>query len=321
MFTSILFLLLGLTLIIFGADILTTGAASLARRFRISELVVGLTVIAVGTSAPELVVSSLSAANGDGDMAIGNVIGSNIFNILIILGITSLITNIRLSKNNVRKDIAFVLISAVIMVLFALSNSLLGFGANGISRLGGVLLLLFYGAFIAYTIRMAMKQRTKETNKATETKEKKVWVTVVMIIGGLVGLVYGGELFLDHAKNLATMAGISNSVIAITIMAGGTSLPELASCIAAARRGKAQMALGNVIGSNITNIFLVLGTSAVIKPLALGTITHVDLAMLVISSLLLFITAFTFKKAHIDKIEGGVFILIYLGYIIYTVSS
>lgn len=321
MFISILFLLLGLCLIIFGADILTTGAASLARRFRIPELVVGLTVIAIGTSAPELVVSSLSAANGNGDMAIGNVIGSNIFNILMILGVTALITNVRLSKNNIKKDIAFVLISSIIMVLFSLSNSLLGLGQNGISRLGGVVLLLLFVTFIAYTIRMAMKQRIKEPTKAPMTKEKKVWVTVLMIIGGLIGLVYGGDLFLEHAKSLATMAGISNSVIAITIMAGGTSLPELASCVAAARRGKSQMALGNVIGSNITNVFLVLGTSAVIKPLELGGITDVDLAMMVISSLLLFVTAFTFKKAHIDRIEGGLFILIYLGYIIYTVNS
>lgn len=321
MVVTIFFLLLGLVLIIFGADILTTGASSLARRFRVSELVVGLTIIAIGTSAPELVISALSAASGNGDMAIGNVIGSNVFNILVILGVTSLITNVRLSKNNIKKDVVFVMISSVVMVLFSLFNSIFGIGTNNISRFGGVLLLLFFAYFIFYTIQIATKQRSKESVNTQSIKEKRVWVTLVMIITGLFGLVYGGDLFLENAKNLAVMAGISNSVIAITIMAGGTSLPELASCISAARRGKTQMALGNIIGSNISNIFLVLGTSAAIKPLNLGGITSIDLTMVIVSALLLFITAFTFKKAQIDKIEGLLFILIYLGYVTYMVFS
>lgn len=329
MITELLLLVLGLVLILFGANYLTEGSANLARHFKISELVVGLTVIAIGTSTPELVVSALSAGQGSGDMAIGNVAGSNIFNILVILGITSLVTNVKLSRDTMKRDLSIMLVATAMMIFFSYFNSIFGLGENRISRLGGAILLASFIVFMVITLRSALKSRGSAVNKplssdTTRTKklrERKLAIMLVMIVGGLAALVIGGELFLDNAKALAHRAHISESVIAITLMAAGTSLPELAASIAAARKGKAQMALGNVIGSNISNIFLVLGTSAMIRPLGLGNISGVDLGMVALSALLLFLSAYTFKKFKIDKIEGTVFILLYVAYTVYILLA
>ncbi len=315
---DILLLIAGLALILGGANFLTDGSAALAQRFRVPEFIIGLTIVAVGTSTPELVVSVLSALGGQSDVAIGNVVGSNIFNVFVILGICALVRPLSLSQGVVRRDSPFGLVVSLLL-LAAASDVFLGLGdANRISRGEGVAMLLLYVALMVVTVRAA--GRTDAADEEADRPNMPVWLTVVMILGGLAGLIFGGELFLDSATSLARSMGISESVIAITLVAGGTSLPELASSIVSLVKGKADMALGNVIGSNIANILLILGLSATITPLQLGGITHVDLAMVVLSSLWVFLAAFTFRRHAIDRYEGALFLLIYAGYIWWLVG-
>ena len=314
----ILLIIIGLALILAGANYLTDGAAALAQRLKMPEFVIGLTIVAVGTSTPELVVSAMSAINGSSDIAIGNVVGSNLFNVFIILGICTLITPLALSGSTIRRDIPIAVAASLIM-LAALSDSYLGISEiNKIGRLEGVIMLIIYFALMAYTIRLARKEQSKEE----QPKEKlmPLWLSLVMIVGGLGGLVYGGNLFVDNAILLAQRLGVSESVIAITLVAGGTSLPELASSIVSLVKGKADMALGNVVGSNIANILLILGSCATITPLTLGGITIVDILMVLLSSLLLFVSAFTFQRKAIDRYEGVIFLIIYVVYIWYLIQ-
>lgn len=320
---DILLLILGLALILGGANFLTDGSAALAQRFRVPEFIVGLTIVAVGTSTPELVVSVLSAAAGNSDVAIGNVVGSNIFNVFVILGICALIAPLPLTGGNIRRDIPFVTAASVLLLLFT-SDRLLGLGqADAIGRIDGIIMLLLYIALIRYTIRAEERtavQATPETAAAGKPQRgKAMWLIVVMIVGGLAGLVFGGELFLRSATAIARALGVSESVIAITLVAGGTSLPELASSVVSLIKGKADMALGNVIGSNIANILLILGLSATINPLTLGGITRIDLLVVLLSSVLLFVSAFTFRRKAVDRWEGFLFLVIYALYIGYLI--
>lgn len=320
---DILLLILGLALILGGANFLTDGSAALAQRFRVPEFIVGLTIVAVGTSTPELVVSVLSAAAGNSDVAIGNVVGSNIFNVFVILGICALIAPLPLTGGNIRRDIPFVTTASVLLLLFT-SDRLLGLGqADAIGRIDGIIMLLLYIALIRYTIRAEGRtavQATPETAAAGKPQRgKAMWLIVVMIVGGLAGLVFGGELFLRSATAIARALGVSESVIAITLVAGGTSLPELASSVVSLIKGKADMALGNVIGSNIANILLILGLSATINPLTLGGITRIDLLVVLLSSVLLFVSAFTFRRKAVDRWEGFLFLVIYALYIGYLI--
>lgn len=320
---DILLLILGLALILGGANFLTDGSAALAQRFRVPEFIVGLTIVAVGTSTPELVVSVLSAAAGNSDVAIGNVVGSNIFNVFVILGICALIAPLPLTGGNIRRDIPFVTAASVLLLLFT-SDRLLGLGqADAIGRIDGIIMLLLYIALIRYTIRAEGRtavQATPETAAAGKPQRgKAMWLIVVMIVGGLAGLVFGGELFLRSATAIARALGVSESVIAITLVAGGTSLPELASSVVSLIKGKADMALGNVIGSNIANILLILGLSATINSLTLGGITRIDLLVVLLSSVLLFVSAFTFRRKAVDRWEGFLFLVIYALYIGYLI--
>ena len=320
---DILLLILGLALILGGANFLTDGSAALAQRFRVPEFIVGLTIVAVGTSTPELVVSVLSAAAGNSDVAIGNVVGSHIFNVFVLLGICALIAPLPLPGGNIRRDIPFVTAASVLLLLFT-SDRLLGLGqADAIGRIDGIIMLLLYIALIRYTIRAEGRtavQATPETAAAGKSQRgKAMWLIVVMIVGGLAGLVFGGELFLRSATAIARALGVSESVIAITLVAGGTSLPELASSVVSLIKGKADMALGNVIGSNIANILLILGLSATINPLTLGGITRIDLLVVLLSSVLLFVSAFTFRRKAVDRWEGFLFLVIYALYIGYLI--
>ena len=327
---DILILIAGLALILFGANYLVDGASAIAKRFGISDFIIGMTIVGIGTSTPEMVVSFLSAAQGNADIAVGNVIGSNLFNIFMILGVTALILPLPLTKNNIKKDIPFALLAALVLT-FAGSDILLDNAtANIISRTDGLMLLALFGVFMAYTI-YSSQSATNEVSQtiitsqndsanAQSAKPKPIWLSIIMVIGGLAGLVYGGDLFVASASAIARMLGVSDAVIAVTIMAGGTSLPELASCVVAAYKKNTDLALGNVIGSNVANIFMILGGSAVIHPLGMSNIGQMDLGFLLLSSILLFITAFTFKKRSLDRIEGVLFILIYIGYIILTIQ-
>lgn len=319
---DIFLLILGLALILGGANFLTDGSAALAERFRVPEFIVGLTIVAVGTSTPELVVSVLSAAAGNSDVAIGNIVGSNIFNVFLILGVCALIAPLPLTGGNIRRDLPFLTAVSVLLLLLT-SDRLLGLGeVDAIGRIDGIVMLLLYIALIRYTIRAERRtaaQATQTTQTEKPQRSRSLWLIVVMIAGGLAGLIFGGELFLDSATAIARALGVSESVIAITLVAGGTSLPELASSVVSLLKGKSEMALGNVIGSNIANILLILGLSATIHPLTLGGITRIDLLTVLLSSVLLFVTAFTFRRKAVDRWEGAIFLVIYALYIGYLV--
>ncbi len=316
---DILLLIVGLAMILIGANFLTDGSAAVAERFRVPEFIIGLTIVAVGTSTPELVVSTLSSIEGNSSIAIGNVVGSNAFNVFVILGICALIRPLRLTASNIRRDIP-ILMAVSLLLLFCVSDKYLHLAdIDHISRVEGIAMLLLYGLVMWYTIR----QTPRAVAEAEEREEKKkpvaMWLAAVMIAGGLFGLIYGGDLFLAHATAIAKTLGVSDSVIAITLVAGGTSLPELASSVVSLMKGKADMALGNVIGSNIANILLILGICSTIQPLTMGGITLVDIMTVVLGSLLLFVSAFTFRKRELDRVEGGIMLLLYVGYIWYLI--
>ena len=316
---DILLLIVGLGLILAGANFLTDGSAALAQRFRVPEFIIGLTVVAVGTSTPELVVSVLSAIGGQSDVAIGNVVGSNIFNVFVILGVCALIRPVPLTAGNIRRDIPFGVLVSLLLLALAQDSLLCKGAADRIGRLDGAAMLALYILLMWYTIR---KTKRPEATAPTEGSKAPMaaWLTAVMIVGGLTGLVFGGEMFLRSATSIARSLGVSESVIAITLVAGGTSLPELASSLVSLFKGKAEMALGNVIGSNIANILLILGVSATIHPLSMGGITVWDLLMVLLSSVVVFLAAFTFKRKAIDRWEGALFVAIYAVYIWYLIK-
>lgn len=310
---NVILLLVGLALILFGANYLTDGSAALARRFNLSEFIVGLTIVAIGTSTPELVVSVISAIHGSGEMAIGNVTGSNLFNGLLILGISTLIRPVPLTSDNIKKDIPLGILASIVLLVVC-CDVLLGSDE-------GIILLLLFVVFISYTIFSAKAPEGEEVVEAVEQqKQMPIWLMLIMIVGGLAALIFGGNLFQTSAVEVARALGVSESMIAITLLAGGTSLPELAASVVSALKGKAEMAMGNVLGSNISNIFLVLGASATITPLSLGGISMVDLLTVLGASILLWITAFSFKRNKIDRPEAVILIVAYIVYIWYMVT-
>ena len=312
---QILLLILGLTLILFGANWLVDGSTSIARKTGMSEFVIGLTIVGIGTSTPEMVVSFIAAFQGQSELALGNVIGSNIFNILMILGVTTLISPITMSKDNRVKDIPLnILVTGALMLIWLL-HSVLGVGANEISRLEGGLMLAAFAFYLWMMFRSG--SGAEETGQAEETKTFPNWLSVLMILGGLGGLIIGGRFFVNSATAIAQYLNLSEKFIAITIMAAGTSLPELATCIVAARKGRNQMALGNVIGSNIANILLIVGGAALISPLSLVSISWVDFAVMMVASLVLLMSAYTIKRDRIDRREGLLFIVIEVAYMVW----
>lgn len=320
MILQILLLTAGLTLILLGANWLVDGSTSIARRTGMSEFVIGLTIVGIGTSTPEMVVSFLSAFQGKSEMALGNVIGSNIFNILMILGVTTLIRPIKMSTDNRVKDIPMNILVTGILLLLWLVHSVLGIGENEISRLEGVLMLAAFAAYLWMMFRSGGNSNV-DTPEEEDAKTYSTGLSLLMIIVGLAALVAGGKLFVNSATYIAQALNLSEKFIAITIMAAGTSMPELATCIVAARKGRNQMALGNVLGSNIANILMIVGGAALISPLSLQSISIVDLSVIMISSLVLLVSAYTIKKDRIDRREGFIFILIEIAYMIWLFTK
>lgn len=273
--------LVGLVLIVKGADWLTDGASSIARRFRISSLVIGLTIVALGTSMPEMVVSVISAIEGKTDMAIGNVVGSNIFNTLAIMGVTALICPVVCTKQNLHVDIPISVWVALLLIALALIG-------NGLQWYDGLILLVGCVCFILYSIYLAKKGRKEAAeDEEAPTAEMPLWKAIGMFMVGIAGLVFGGDWMVDGASGIASMLGVSDAIIAVTIVAAGTSFPELMTSVVAARKGDTDMAMGNVVGSNIMNILLILGVASSIAPLPLGQIGIVDLIIVAGSSMLL----------------------------------
>lgn len=325
---NILLLIGGLILILLGANGLTDGAASVAKRFRIPPIVIGLTIVAFGTSAPELTVSVSSALKGSADIAIGNVVGSNIFNTLMIVGCTALFAPIVITRNTLRKEIPLCILSSIVLLICANDVFLDKAPENILNRVDGLLLLCFFVIFMGYTFAIASKPVTMEQQaehpvieEETEIKSLPWWQSILYIIGGLAALIYGGQLFVDGATGIARNLGVSESIIGLTLVAGGTSLPELATSVVAALKKNPEIAIGNVIGSNLFNIFFVLGCSASITPLHLSGITNFDLFTLVGSGILLWLFGLFFAKRTITRIEGGIMILCYVAYTVVLIYN
>lgn len=323
---NILCLIGGLVLILLGANGLTDGASSVAKRLRIPSIVIGLTIVSFGTSAPELAVSISSALKGSADIAIGNVVGSNIFNILMIVGCTALVAPIVITRNTLRKEIPLCILSSVVLLICANDVILNKASVNILDRVDGLLLLCFFAIFMGYTFAISKPSAGEEqlTPPATGEEEIKTlpwWKSILYIIGGLAALIYGGELFVNGATDIARRLGVSESIIGLTLVAGGTSLPELATSIVAALKKNPEIAIGNVIGSNLFNIFFVLGCSATITPLRLNGINNFDLLTLVGAGILLWFFGLFFAKRTITRIEGSILVLCYVVYTVILIRN
>lgn len=321
MIISILLLIVGGALVLFGADRLTDGATALARRFGVTEMVIGLTVVAFGTSLPEFVTSFMSTLKGSSDISIGNIVGSNIFNTLVIVGASALVYPIVIRKSTVTKDIPFSVLASIMLIVVVFDVALDGAAMNILARTDGLLMLGFFSVFMAYTFFMA--RNTEELSTSNESnepvKQMPYWKIFLFIILGLAGLVLGGNLFVESACDIALSLGISETVVGLTIVAAGTSLPELATSVVAARKGSSAIAIGNVVGSNIFNIFFVMGMCANIAPMKVGNISYIDLALMLVSMLMLW--GFSFSKRKIERWEGALLVIVYLIYLSYLVYN
>ncbi len=322
---NILLLVVSLAMILYGASWLTDGGSAVAKRFGMSEMVIGLTIVAFGTSAPELVISLVSALKGSAELAIGNVVGSNIANVLLIVGVVALVRPIRIEQSVLTREIPFVVLASTALLAAGNKGSLDG-GENIVTRVDGIMLLLFFMVFLRYTFSQATKvpdsaseekgiSESKETEE-TGKKEISLWRALLMIGGGLAALIWGGDIFVDNASRLAFSIGISEAVVGLTIVAVGTSLPELATSVVAAIKGHSGMAVGNVIGSCLFNILFVLGTSAVITPLPLGGIGNLDMLTMTGAALMFWIFGWKIGDREITRAEGAIMTLGYITYII-----
>ena len=326
MFLNVVYLILGLVLILWGANALTDGSSAIAKRWGVSDLVIGLTVVAFGTSAPELTISIISAITGNAGMAIGNVVGSNIFNVLVIIGVTALFSPIKIEKNIMTNEIPLVVLSALALLAIGNGNLLDSSSFAEIRRTDGILLLFFFMIFVRYTFSQARKQpeireKPADDPAPSSKSEMKMWKAALWVVLGLCCLVIGGDRFVAGASGIASGLGVSDAVIGLTIVAAGTSLPELATSVTAALKGKTGIALGNVIGSNIYNIFLVLGCSATIKQLPFGDINNVDLLVLSGGCILFWLFGCFFSERTITRPEGAILTCSYIGYITYLILN
>ena len=318
MLTYLLFAL-GFVLLIKGADWLVDGASAIARRFNVSDLVIGLTVVAFGSSTPELFVNIIASARGNTDIAIGNVLGSNIANIFLILGVSSVIYPLAVTKGTVWKEIPFSLLAAIVLLSMANDQILDRADASVLTRIDGLIFLCFFVIFIYYTFSIAERVEGMEAHVPAR---QYGWLRSLLgIIAGLAGLTIGGKWIVDGAIVLATKLGMSESVIGLTIVAVGTSLPELATSAVAAYKKNPEIAVGNVVGSNIFNIFFVLGISAIIRPLPFQTKNNVDIAVVIFTSLMLFFFMFTGEKRSLDRWEGIVCLILYFGYVAFLIFN
>ena len=306
---DILFIILGVWCVLKGADYLTEGAAAVARRMHIPEMIIGLTIVAAGTSAPELFVSVVSALKGTSDMAVGNVVGSNIMNTMLIVGVAAMVAPMKISKNTVKKDLPFT-VAASMLLLFLAFDPFLG-------HVGGFMLLAGFALFMAYSIYSASRSPEHDSNDLVVQMSKLK--SAIFVLGGLLLLIVGSNVFVDHASQLAFSMGISEGVVGLTVVAGGTSLPELATTVVAARKGQSALAIGNVIGSNVFNILLILGLTATIHPLQIEGITTIDMAVMLLS--VSFVWIFCFTRLKVERWEGFVLLIGYLAYLAWLIIS
>lgn len=312
---SAIWLVVGFVLLIKGADLLVDGSSSVARLAGIRELVIGLTIVSFGTSAPELLVNVVASLNGSSELAVGNVLGSNIANIFLILGVAAVIYPLKVHTNTTYKEIPFQLLAALVIIFLAYDYWFNPGGFNGLQVGDGLVLLGFFAIFMYYVFSIS---KGEDTVKA-EVAEMGLGKSVIWILGGIIGLGYGSHLIVEHSVSLATFAGVSERMIGLSIVAIGTSLPELAASAMAAYKRNTDLAIGNVVGSNIFNIFWIFGLSAVINPIAVQETSLVDFLLNIAASLLLFGVLFVGKRHEIERSQGGLFLLIYISYIAFLI--
>jgi cation:H+ antiporter len=319
MIWPIILLIAGFVLLIKGADFLVDGASSLARRFKVSELVIGLTIVAFGTSMPELVVNTIASLKHHNDVVLGNIIGSNNFNLFIILGISAIIHPLVIKRSTVIKEIPYSLLAAFVILI--LCNDMLLFNKSNdiLNRIDGIILLSFFGLFLFYIYRNLHDENIK--NKASEENVYSLPRTFLFLALGFAGLIIGGKITVDKAVMLSRMLGISERIIGLTVVAAGTSLPELATSAVAAYRKKSDIAVGNIIGSNIFNIFLILGISSLISPVAFSLQFNIDIILLITGTVLILLFTYTGKKAIIDRWEAFILLGAYIIYMLYIISG
>lgn len=308
MILNIILILIGIVLVVKGADWLTNGAVSVATRLHISQMVIGLTIVAMGTSMPEFCVSFVSALKGTPDLAVGNVVGSNIFNALLIVGVAAMVAPMAIMKKTVKVDIPVGVVASLLLLILCLDGSISRFDA-------GAMFLLFL-MYMYYTVKGAKKGSADSSSSATVYSG---WKSALLMVVGLAGLIGGSEVFVEGATKVAQALGVSDAIIGLTIVAGGTSLPELATSVVSARKGNSGIAIGNVLGSNIFNILMILGVTGLISPLSYSGITLVDMSVMVVSMLLLWM--FSFTKYTVARWEGVVLVLIFLAYLTYLVMG
>jgi len=316
MLVPVLLLIAGLVILIFGANYMVEGASALAKKFNISNLAIGLTVVAFGTSAPELVVNTFAALQSHQDIVFGNVLGSNNFNLFIILGITGLIVPLAVQSSTVWKEIPISFLAVVTLYCLVNDSFLFSSETHFLGRIDGVILLIFFGLFLFYVYKQLKYDPTETEIKVPHLSNL---IIGVYIIAGLGGLVYGGHLVVNNAVELAQLFGISEKIIGLTVVAAGTSLPELATSLVAALKKNADIAVGNIIGSNIFNIFLILGVSAVLKPIGFDLLFNIDLYILGGGTIFLFLVMFIGKEKILERWQAATLLLFYLGYMTYLV--
>ena len=309
MLQYIFFIAIGFALLIMGADILVDGASSIAKKYKIPQIIIGLTIVSIGTSMPELIVSITSAIDGHPDLSIGNVVGSNIANLLFILGITSIIMPLKFEKTTKIYDIPIMIGSTILMFILAIFNI-------QISRIDGIISTIIFILFILYTIWVS-KKSMNEKQEEQDGKNSSLLVSIVKIIAGIVMLKIGGDITVDNSVNIATIIGVSEKVIGVTIVALGTSLPELITSVIAALKKNADLAIGNIVGSCIFNILLILGVSSLIHPISYSLGYNMDFIILIIASILLWIFANTGTKDTMTRLNGFMYLAMYIGYMIY----
>ncbi|MBW6442275.1 calcium/sodium antiporter [Patescibacteria group bacterium] len=314
-----LFFVLGIAFLIKGADYLVEGSSSLAKKLGVSNLVIGLTIVAFGTSMPELVVNVLSSIKGTGNIALGNIIGSNISNILLILGIVALITNLKVQHSTTWKEIPFSFLSVIVLFIFSSVYFLDKINISYLLRTEGIILLLFFMIFLYYVFELAKRKKSELEKKKIVIKERSGLTILLMIVGGLVGLYLGGRWTVNGAISIAQSLGLSEFLISATVIAIGTSLPELVTSIKAALKQNVDLAVGNIVGSNIFNIFWVLGVTAVIRPIPIPRFAFIDIGILLFVTGILFLFMFVGKKHQLDKWQGALFVLMYISYLIFLI--
>lgn len=334
MFHDILFLCIGVALVLGGANYLTEGATAIARKFHVSEMVIGMTVVAFGSATPDFVVSLTSTLEGKGAIAVGNIVGANIFDILLVVGLCALIKPVVIDKNTLQKEFPMVLLSSIVVGLMACDVLIDRQPSNYIDRSDGLIMLCFLAINFYISYQMAKSPQSTETlragsvagnvsdnEKVKTDKPMKMWIAVIMVCAGLAALVFGGEWFVDSASGIAEKAGMSQSLVALTIVAIGSSLPDLTTSVVAAIKGHSGLAIGNIVGSCVLNVFFIIGICATIRPLELGKINAIDFGVLVAGSLAMCLFWWIWGKRTINRTEGAFLFLGYCGYILYLILS